>query len=73
MNLEPHAIKTADLEQQLARLEQQSKVRDGTSDEPAAASDRDDGSGAVSRKAEAVGWSLWEVLMAGGRTSAGFR
>jgi hypothetical protein len=39
MNLQLHAIKTADLEQRLAKLEQESKLRDGTSNEPAAAGD----------------------------------
>jgi hypothetical protein len=44
LNLQMQAIKTADLEQRLAKLEQQSKLRDGTSDDPAAARDQDSGS-----------------------------
>ena len=43
MNLLLHAIKTADLEQRLVKLEQQSKLTDGTSDEPTAAGDQDSG------------------------------
>jgi hypothetical protein len=39
MNLQLHAIKTADLEQRLAKLEQQSELRDGHSDELADAGD----------------------------------
>jgi hypothetical protein len=50
MNLQLQAIKTADIEQRLAKLEQQSKLRDGSSHEFAAARDQDDGSGAASRK-----------------------
>jgi hypothetical protein len=47
MNLQLHAIKTADLEQRLAKLEQQSKLRDITSYEPGAACDQDSGSRAA--------------------------
>jgi hypothetical protein len=39
MNLQLHVIKTADIEQRLAKLEQQSKLRDGSSHEFAAARD----------------------------------
>jgi hypothetical protein len=39
MNRQRRAIKTADVEQRLARLEQQSKLRDGISDDPAAVCD----------------------------------
>ena len=41
MKLLLHAIETADLEQRLAKLEQQKKLRDSASDEPAAARDQD--------------------------------
>jgi len=41
MNLLLHTIKTADIEQRLARLEQQSQLRDGTSHESADESHRD--------------------------------
>jgi hypothetical protein len=44
MNLQLHAIKTADLEQRLAKLEQQLELRDGGSPEPSAASDQERGS-----------------------------
>ncbi len=47
MNLQLHAIKTADLEQRLAKLEQQSKLRDITSYEPGAACDQDNRSRAA--------------------------
>jgi hypothetical protein len=43
MNLLLHAIKTADLEQRLAKLEQQLKLREGTSDEPTAEGDQNGG------------------------------
>jgi hypothetical protein len=43
MNLLLHAIKTTHIEQRLAKLEQQSKLRDSTSDEPAAVRDQDSG------------------------------
>ena len=56
MNLQLHAIRTADFEQRLAKLEQQSKLRDGTSDEAAAVRDQDSGSRAASVEVEeAVG------------------
>jgi hypothetical protein len=42
MNLLLHAIKTTDIEQRLAKLEQ-SKLRDSSSDEPGAARDLDSG------------------------------
>jgi hypothetical protein len=45
MNLQLQAINIADLEQRLAKLEQ-SKLRDGTPDEPATGRDRDRESGA---------------------------
>ena len=48
MNLQLQAIKTADLEQRLAKLEQQSSLIDGTSNEPTAAPDRDGESRAAS-------------------------
>jgi hypothetical protein len=44
MSLQLRAIETADLEQRLAKLEQQKKLRDSASDEPAAARDQDSGS-----------------------------
>jgi general stress protein YciG len=43
MNLQLHAIKTADLEQRLAKLEQQLKLREGSYDESEAAPDQDRG------------------------------
>jgi hypothetical protein len=46
LNQQMRAIYTADIEQRLARLEQ-SKLGDGTSDDPAAACDQDRGSGAT--------------------------
>src|ERR1039458_4489202 len=48
MNLQLHAIKTADLEQRLAKLVQQSKLRDGTSNEPTAERDQEHESRAAS-------------------------
>jgi len=47
MNLQRRAIKTANLEQRLAKLEQQWKLRDSASHEPAAACDQDSGSRAL--------------------------
>jgi hypothetical protein len=41
MNLQLHAIKTADIEQRLAKLEHQAKLRDGISDAPTATHDCD--------------------------------
>ena len=66
MNLLLHAIKTADIEQRLAKseqqLEQQSKLRDGTYDEPGAARDQDSGyraaTGEVGAAVEAEGRHL---------------
>jgi hypothetical protein len=43
INLQLHAITIADLEQRLAKLVQQSKLRDGTSHEPSVASDQSSG------------------------------
>jgi len=48
LNLQMQAIKTADLEPRLANLEQQSKLRDSNSDEPAAARDQHSGYRAAS-------------------------
>ena len=43
MNLQLHAIKTADIEQRLAKLEQQLKLREGASHEPSVVSDQNGG------------------------------
>jgi len=48
LNLQLHAIRPADLEQQLARLEQQSNLTDSTANEPTAADDRERESRAAS-------------------------
>jgi len=55
MNLQLHAIKTADLEQRLAKLEQQSRLMDGTSKEPAAAPDQE-------RESRAAGGEVGETV-----------
>ena len=47
LNQQMRAIYTADIEQRLAALERQSKLEDGTSDDPAIACDQSSGSGAV--------------------------
>ena len=45
-----HAIKTADIEQRLAKLEQQLSLMDGTSNEPTAAPDQEQESRAASEE-----------------------
>jgi len=58
LNLQLHAIRPADMEQQLARLEQQSKLTDSSANEPKAADDREHESRAASGEPGEAGEAL---------------